>query len=204
MPGDRHLRSRPRPYAERRVNVRETVPVFLIVCEGERTEPNYFKSFRVPRDVVAVEVQGTGYNTLSLVRRAVELRDRGDYDQVWCVFDRDAFPPENFNEAISLAEREGLSVAYSNEAFELWYLLHYVYLNTGISRADYITRLEARMGRKYRKNSVDMYSLLEPRQPAAIGNATKLLETYNPRRPAYDNPSTTVHLLVQELNRFSR
>lgn len=32
--------------------------------------------------------------------------------------------------------------AWSNESFELWYLLHFVYLEAGISRADYIKILE--------------------------------------------------------------
>ena len=38
---------------------------FLIVCEGEKTEPNYFKAFRVKSAQVVVE--GTGCNTISLV-----------------------------------------------------------------------------------------------------------------------------------------
>lgn len=38
---------------------------FLIVCEGTRTEPNYFKAFRVRS--ATVEVKGSGYNTRSLV-----------------------------------------------------------------------------------------------------------------------------------------
>jgi hypothetical protein len=158
----------------------------------------------VPRDVIAVEVRGTGYNTLSLVREAIKIKDEGDYDQVWCVFDRDSFPVLAFNEAISLAQREGIKVAYSNEAFELWYLLHFDFLNTGISRAAYITLLTERIGRRYEKNSRDMYDTLESRQQIAIENAKRLLKIYSPCRPAEDNPSTTVHLLVIELLKFSR
>src|SRR5947209_5388606 len=106
MPKNKALEPRRAPYSRRKVNVRDPIPRFLIVCEGERTEPNYFRSFRVPRDVVTVEVQGTGYNTLRLVQEAIRLRSKGEYDQVWCVFDRDSFPPEHFNEAINLARRE--------------------------------------------------------------------------------------------------
>jgi hypothetical protein len=204
MPRNKALGTRGRPYAERKVNVRETIPRFLIVCEGERTEPNYFERFRVPRDVVAVEVRGIGYNTVSLVREAIKLKAEDDYDQVWCVFDRDSFPARTFNEAIRLAERNGIKVAYSNEAFELWYLLHFDFLNTGISRADYIARLTEKIGKKYEKNSRDMYDILEARQQTAIENAKRLLSIYSPCRPAKDNPSTTVHLLVIELLKFSR
>ena len=92
---------------------------FLIVCEGERTEPNYFRAFRLAGDVRGIDVRGEGYNTTRLVEAAIEYARQGDYDQVWCVFDRDSFPAQNFNEAIALAERQGFQVAYSNEAFEL-------------------------------------------------------------------------------------
>lgn len=197
------LNSRRRPYSERKVGVRETIQRFLIVCEGERTEPNYFRSFRVPGDV-KVEVQGIGYNTVSLVEKAVELRSGGDYDQVWCVFDRDSFPVGSFNEAIRIANREKIKIAYSNEAFELWYLLHYDFLNTGVSRAQYITMLEQKIGGEYEKNSRDMYDILISKQETAINNAKRLLASYNSDRPADNNPSTTVHLLVEELRRFSR
>lgn len=49
-----------RGYSPRKVNTRELKQRFLIVCEGERTEPNYFKSFRVPKNVVSIDVRGLG------------------------------------------------------------------------------------------------------------------------------------------------
>jgi len=184
----------------RRINFREVRQRFLIVCEGEKTEPNYFRSFRVPRDVV--DVRGLGDNTLNLVKKALELRRDDDYDQVWCVFDRDDFPTQNFNAAVELARKSGLHVAYSNEAFELWYLLHFNYHDTAISRRDYITKLSKLLGRPYVKNSERMYAELEGRQADAIRNAHRLLAQRDPPNPAFDNPSTTVHLLVEQLNRF--
>ena len=42
-------------YTKRSVGTRETVQRFLVVCEGEKTEPNYFRSFRVPKNVVTFE-----------------------------------------------------------------------------------------------------------------------------------------------------
>ena len=113
---------------------------FLIVCEGERTEPNYFEAFRAAGDVRKITVKGEGYNTLSLVRRTIELADEGDYDQVWCVFDRDSFPAQTFNAALELAAQRGFYVAYSNEAFELWYLLHFHFYHTGDLAYDRIVK----------------------------------------------------------------
>lgn len=82
---------RARSWSTRTVGTRDLIPSFLIVCEGEKTEPNYFRRFRVPAEVARIDVQGIGANTVSLVRKAIALRDAGDYDQTWCVFDRDSF-----------------------------------------------------------------------------------------------------------------
>jgi hypothetical protein len=179
----------------------------LIVCGGEETEPNYFRAFRTPK--VVVTVQAIGKSPTEVVegtrKRVREAQRQGEeYDQVWCVFDRDEFPGGDFNEAIALARRNNISVAYSNEAFELWYLLHFRYLDTAISRRDYIRRLNALLGHPYAKNSETMSIELESRVVDAVRNAERLLAQYDPLNPAADNPSTTVHLLVSELLRYAR
>lgn len=195
------LKRSSRGYSERKVETRELRERFLIVCEGEKTEPNYFKSFPVPKDVI--DIHGLGANTTSLVKEAIKLKNKdGDYDQVWCVFDRDSFTKQNFNAAISMAKAQGIQVAYSNEAFELWYLLHFHYYHTAMSRKRYGTMLTQLLGYEYQKNSETIYEKLENRQKDAIRNSRKLLEQYDPPNPECDNPSTTVHLLVEQLNRF--
>jgi hypothetical protein len=175
----------------------------LIVCEGERTEPNYLRCFRVSSAVI--EVVGEGYNTVSLVQRAIERRDKAkkdgiEFQEVWCVFDRDDFPVANFNNALTFARQEKIKVAYSNEAFEIWYLLHFDYIDAALSRQQYAQKLGQRLGFPYKKNSKDIYEELLNRQKDAIRNAEKLLQIYNPPNPIRNNPSTTVHLLVNELN----
>ncbi|MCX6579220.1 MAG: RloB family protein [Candidatus Aminicenantes bacterium] len=193
---------------DRRSGNRGTPPnSFLIVCEGEKTEPNYFKAFSRLISSVKVKVEGCGMNTLSLVKRAGEIshqaRKTGEnYDQVWCVFDKDNNPLNCFNAAFELAGKKNIKIAYSNEAFELWYLLHFHYFNTGISRDDYIKKLSVLLNSPYEKNSLEMYQALLDKQQTAIKNAEKLLQNYAPPNPGKDNPSTNVHLLVQELNKF--
>lgn len=41
----------------RRQGIREVKQSFLIVCEGEKTEPDYFKAFRM----TAAGIMGTGF-----------------------------------------------------------------------------------------------------------------------------------------------
>ncbi|MCK4765394.1 MAG: RloB domain-containing protein [Candidatus Aminicenantes bacterium] len=181
------------------------LPSFLIVCEGEKTEPNYFRSFRLSS--AHVKPVGCGRNTVSLVKKAIEIREKAKindeiYDQVWCVFDRDSFSPQNFNEAIVLAGREGIKAAYSNEAFELWYLLHFNYYDSAFPREKYQKMLSKLLNHSYDKKSRSMYKELFEKQESAIKNAKKLLNSYKPHNPDKDNPSTTVHKLVSELNKY--
>ena len=181
---------------------------FLIVCEGEKAEPNYFNNYGVP-GLIDVHAEGFGVSPPQLVDIALKLkrdsakqRDRDEYDQIWCVFDRDDWNGGNFNNAIKSAESHGLKVAYSNQAFELWYLLHFHYYDTSIHRWRYLERLHELLGHPYDKSASDMYDQLFSRQATAVRNAERLLKQYSPRNPGTDDPSTTVHLLVQELNRF--
>jgi len=178
----------------------------LIICEGEQTEPNYFRRFRVNADV---KVVGAACNTLSLLecaRKHKKEAQRQDlaYDSIWLVFDRNGFPAQDFNAAIQKASRENFKVAYSNEAFEVWLVLHFQYLDSAISRREYQDILQKIFG-VYRKNQPDMYEKLLPYQTSAIQRAEKLFTSYQPHHnPAEDNPCTTVHLLVKELNRYLR
>ncbi|MDJ1181174.1 RloB family protein [Roseofilum sp. BLCC_M91] len=191
------------PKYKRKVNTREVKQRFLIVCEGTKTEPNYFRSFRVPRNVVEVNVTGLGRNPSQLVDYASQLNDEdGDYDRVWCVFDRDSWKLQDFNSALSSAKNKRFEVAYSNPKFELWYLLHFDYCDSSIPPEKYNSKLSSYMGIEYEKNNRDMYELLRDTQKKAIERAEKLLEQYDHANPAKDNPSTTVHQLVKALNKF--
>lgn len=92
----------------RRQSTREVKQSFLIVCEGVRTEPDYFKAFRMT--AATVKAVGQTMNTTSLVSKAISIRDadqkkKRTYDQCWVVFDKDDFPAKDFNEAIALAEK---------------------------------------------------------------------------------------------------
>jgi len=193
------------PYDNRKVRNRKR---FFIVCEGEKTEPNYFKKFSVNVDITLIK--GRGKDTKSLVEEAIELKnglESDERDRVWCVFDRDRndqnpHDAQNFNAAITLAQTNGIKVAYSNDAFELWYLLHFNFYNTGISRQRYQNMLTNLLGHEYKKNSGTIYEELKDKQQDAIKHAKLLLQKYDRPNPETDNPSTTVHLLVEELNSF--
>lgn len=187
----------------------------LIVCEGEQTEPNYFQAIidthRLNTVLLQIEVQGVGRGALSLTEYALRLQKRGPdrYSQIWCVFDKDDFKPDAFDNAINRAKGHSfLRVAWSNEAFELWYVLHFQYLDAapgyaaGPAREYYKARLTDLLRplgcAKYEKNDPTLYALLGPeRLQTAMGHARRL-QAYHPAETPFHQrlPATTVHELV--------
>ena len=98
----------------RRQGVREVKQSFLIICEGENTEPDYFKAFRMT--AATVKALGEAMNTMSLVNKAINIREaekskKRFYNQCWVVFDKDDYSAKDFNQAIQLAEKNGFQVA---------------------------------------------------------------------------------------------
>ena len=192
----------------RRQGVREIKQSFLIVCEGEKTEPDYFRAFRMT--AATVKAVGQAMNTMTLVSKAISIRDADQkrkkiYDQCWVVFDKDDFPAKDFNQAIQFAEKNGFRVAYSNQAFEYWFLLHYNLYIGAIHRSQYKDMLTKLTGMPYSKSEgygAVMYNLLLSRQQQAINNAETVLAEISHGNPAEEESSTTVQRLVIELNKF--
>lgn len=193
---------------KRRSSYRDIKQSFLIICEGINTEPDYFNAFRLTS--ASVKALGKGLNTIKLVQEAIiiknEERKKGHvFDQYWVVFDKDDFSNHDFNEAIRLAESNGFQVAYSNQAFEYWFLLHFNMYRGYIHRNDYEQMLSLQMKVRYNKKgnfTTKIYGLLLPYQLEAISRARKILAEFGNTPPSQAISSTTVFKLVEELNRF--
>ena len=157
-----------------------------------------------------VKAVGQAMNTMTLVNKAISIREadrqkKRVYDQCWVVFDKDDFPANDFNQAIQLAESNGFRVAYSNQAFEYWFLLHYNLYIGPIHRnlyKDMLTKLTGLLYNKTEGFGAVMYNLLLTRQQQAIKNADTVLAQFLHGNPAEEESSTTVHKLVVELNKY--
>nr|WP_295924639.1 RloB family protein [uncultured Dyadobacter sp.] len=214
-----HKKRFARSEQKRKVDARAKRVYYLIVCEGERTEPNYFEGLKrdLPKGVLTafqIDIEGLGMNTQSLVDEAVRLRDVYEketgraVDNLWVVFDRDSFAANEFNNAIDSCDAREIYCAWSNEAFELWYLLHFHYYNTAIGRHDYQRLIENNLrgfltdDYAYKKNSLEMYDLLKRFGSVsdAIRNAQRLARNFEGRQDYADhNSCTMVYKLVDEL-----
>ncbi|MBC7863104.1 MAG: RloB domain-containing protein [Bacteroidia bacterium] len=197
-------------------------PTILIVCEGENTEPSYFNQFKL--SFATIKSVGEGHNTISLVKRAIQLSKERSFDQVWCVFDADPKPDNvkqapNFNDAIKLANSVGFGVAYSNQAFEYWIILH---LNDhqggGMSRNDYHSKINQLLkpfdlsydGEGSKIITEEFFELLDgidlktnrDRKRLAIERAERNYNLFDHKNPAKEESTTTVFKLVEELLKY--
>ena len=199
--------------AQRRKS-RQIVCKILIVCEGAKTEPNYFEAFKTFNGgtiVYDIDVRGLGQNTTDVVDKAIELKSKGDYDRVWAVFDKDSFSANKFNGAIIKAQNNGIGCAWSNEAFELWYLYHFMNRVTAMNRTEYKQAISEAVNRspqykkrkvyEYAKNDKDNYRIMTTY--GSMENAIRFAEAksrdYTDQRYATHNPCTMVFKLVRQL-----
>jgi len=197
----------------------------FIFAEGEKTEKIYFERFnyevsRKLKRAGVITVHGLGCNTLSLVKKAIYLIEKEDFnykiDEKWVVFDKDDFKSDQFDNAISKAEQNGFKVGWSNECFELWYLLHFEKFNNNCdSRKEYYQKLTQHLKTQcpdskihnYEKDgkSIDLYEFLKPFQNKAIKNAKWLEGQSNPPyTPSKTKPYSTVFKLVTSIKSIKR
>lgn len=142
-----------------------STPTFIIFCEDKVSEPVYLKYFETSKIKInfVKEQKSMMANVLNAVTHCrengliecIEGKDRliANNKQVWCVFDRDKEETPNkvakgnadFDLSISAAETIGIQVAWSNDAFELWVLLHFedidISQNINSERKTYYNRL---------------------------------------------------------------
>ena len=213
---------RTEPNLERIAPQLDKKPLLLIVCEGENTEPSYFNQFRLSS--ARIKPVGEGYNTISLVERARQLAEQDEYEQIWCVFDADPKPDNpkqalNFNDAIKLAEKHNFGVAYSNQSFEYWLILHFNDHQGGcMHRDDYNEKINDLLkpfnvtydGNDSKVVTEDFFELLDgidektkkKRVDLAIKRAERNYNQFDHSNPAIEESSTTVFRLVKELMKY--
>lgn len=150
---------------------------YLIVTEGERTEPYYFsglKNLIVEKiggtvnvvELPSIDIQGKGSSTGKLIEITEQLIKEAKvmYQNVWIVFDKDDF--EDFDQAIQKGVEKGYRVAWSNQSFEYWLYLHFYYSDSALHRDEWNEKLDAIFKEYgigncvYQKNYKDIYHMV--------------------------------------------
>ena len=196
---------------------------FLIVTEGEKTEPLYFKGLeklikqKVGGMVQVIEapvidIYGKGCSTEKLIEITEKIVKDAKiaYQNVWVVFDKDDF--DDFDEAIANAVSKGYKVAWSNQAFEYWIYLHFNYSDAALHRDVWNEKLDDIFKQynlgdgTYRKNYDNIYDLVNSFNgvDTAIKNAKRRMHSFHSDtdKPSCYDPGTTVHELVQDLKSY--
>lgn len=195
---------------------RDPYDIVLIVCEGEKTEPNYFEELRdaFKLNTANIEICGDecGSSPRNVVDHAIKkYKGSKDYDKVYCVFDKDRHL--TYNEALDIVRRAKSSKGHSFFAitsvpcFEIWFLLHYRYTTKvyvagqGSICAKVIEDLEQYFP-NYEKGSKNTFQQFQDKMNTAIKNAKKLTQ-YNDQ-VGTDHPSTNVYELVEYLQELKK
>jgi RloB-like protein len=154
-----------------------------------------------------------------VVERAEIESKKDNFDQVWVVFDKDDFPADNFDNAISKAESLGFQVAFSNQAFEYWLILHFENHQGGaMHRNDYDAKINQHLlpfeikydGENSKIVEEQFFDIMnaidaktgEKRVNLAIKRAKSIYENIETTSFAAAESSTTVFKLVEELIRY--
>lgn len=190
---------------------------YLIVCEGKKTEPNYFNGLKkkinekygnkVDVLIPNIDIKGTGMNTTSLVKYTQKTVNHANkvYGQVQVVFDKDDYNDEQFNSAI---DNCNYNVAWSNPNFELWLLTHFKKVSRYVSKDDVIQELSKEFQKKglgdYTKNDTDIFDKVtsEGKLHTAIKNCEYMEEVNKDGQASQRNPMTKVYKIVDGLKEY--
>lgn len=225
---------RPGKHASRAKNSRKhetelrKVPDIIIACEDKDSSPTYFRQIvqaliderKITQDsfVIATHQHTHCMGVLDdLMTHQRDGKTFKDFDHKWIVIDRDqalqvgqGHSVQDFVQALAAANRNKVEVAYANDSFELWYLMHFEAVTCAYTRQEiidrvinYLKRLNPicyeRLDKKTIKSQTMtqlIFSDLNPRQNEAIRRAVRLEQNNEGQDPSVTNPATRIHRLV--------
>jgi len=219
MGRDNAPKERQRAQLERKQACRASYDRILIVTEGSKTEPNYFREIRADHRLhtanIAVQPCKWGTAPLQIVQYAKDLFENGDrhkkiqsraFEQVYAVFDRDDHDSyfEALTQAASLDNKlrndlkqpVRFKAIASVPSFELWLLLHYEDIQAPIHRDEVMRRLKQYLP-DYQKGASNAFATTK----GLLGTATQRARTLATRYDANDgfDPYTAIADLVTRL-----
>lgn len=201
-------------------NHRPIHPKIFIWSHTEKAEIEYFQEFKTHLETpLLMPKKEICWTPQELIGKVIKWKNENvsdkDNDQVWCIFDVDDFfqkDKENFLKIIEKAHKNNVQIAYINECFELWMILHFEKPSSPIPRGK---KMEEKIQAFFKKNKLgvfkknqNVFEILLPFQPTAITNSKRLLPAkYHAIEWAKvldktGNPSTSIHFLIEEIERL--
>jgi len=213
------------PSFETKGKLPEFTKILIVTQDGESSRL-YFKGWksRLHGASTIIKVISLPKNPVQLVADLKTIRNQIEnhiskennakfcFGEVWVAFDKDSFA--DFDSAVYALRRlseQGYREAWSNECFELWYLLHFMKIDGGnaISREDLFKWCDDAFNKDgYKKGDISLHSNMSQKTFDEIGTAIcrakKLEEEVMARcgpnaQPSLLNPMTKVYLLIEKL-----
>lgn len=191
----------------------EPKKVILIVCEGQKTERNYFQCLKESLNLISVSIEilpsphSTPLQVISYAEQ--KAKESNEYDEIYCVFDRDTH--SDFDKALSKArniklENSTFEVIVSDPCFEFWILLHFT--QTAQNFGTNAKPCQAVQKHKDFKKNLPHYSkdydfedIISKHLATAIKSANTINKT---NLSARQTPYTQVVTLVERLQKLSK
>ena len=163
-------------------------PTFFVFCEG-KTEAAYVdllrRSFRVPVEIIA-RVSDSNISQ-PYIDRCKRERFTTQDDKTFLMFDLDVLGIMEH-----LRKIKDAVLLLSNPCIEYWFVLHYKDTNKEMSSAECLALLKG-IDADYRKGTFS--TVMKKVLLDAIEDAAKRAKS----KEAYTNPSSTIHLLTDEI-----
>ncbi len=199
--------TRPKPYRD--------ASLFVIACEGARTEIDYFQGVRdlIHSPRLKIEIlerpassvgDSSARHVLNYLLERKKTIGTKDGDQFWMVIDRDpqSLKIAMLTDVFTQADQAGCKIALSNPCFEIWLILHFENPEDWIEerRQELLDNkngfLKSLFGTRWGGNST-AFSICWPETQTAMLHSGKL---HNPSDRWPQSLGTDVHRLMLELN----
>jgi len=208
----RHHRERAAGKLARKLGKRPPYPRILIVCEGKKTEPQYFEEIRILNRVPSAHVKVVHSEFGTQPRQVVDyaealFKKSKAFEHIYAVFDRDQHT--TYHDALTRAgqlkgalrndEKKPVSFTPvpSVPCFELWLLLHYANIQAYFERDEIYNRLRQHLP-VYTKGAHGIFATTSPALAQATQRAMALQGLFNPfaGNEPYTNADRLVALLI--------
>lgn len=194
---------------ERKPPSKATRKRLLIVCEGSKTEPHYFKEMRQELRLKTADVtvcgEECGSDPVSVFKYAVQKFEEEEckYDEVYCIIDTDDH--KNLSQALTLIRQKGnpfVSIV-SSPCFEFWLILHHLphqksFRATSTKSIGQVVESALRkLDKAYQKGKPGVWGRYRSKVDSALVNSKAIHKVA--KSTGNLNPSTEIHVVVESL-----
>jgi RloB-like protein len=185
-------------------------PFIRLVCEGEKTEPNYFngllraKGLKIPNAAFKPKdhsPMGIAKEAKRLYAEAIKMKIPKEKILVCALFDRDGHA--NLANSIEMLRDTPVVLGFSNVCMEFWVLLHFERTSRSFHNCtEIISHIQNNHDAQYSKNN-DHFQRLHKRISVARDNAKWLCDVHwqYEEKPIWErNPYTNLHEILEKID----